>query len=585
MIDVEHRARRAGEAARTEAAERGRHLAVPGTTEAGTGSASQRRSGVRRPLVAVIAGGVALLLVALLVGELVRPPGPMIEPATPEVPEVADLVDEPVAVDGVLPVPPVGEAIPAYLDDGTPVFVSHPAEGEVYVVGAVSRHMNHKLISWCSSSGWFEDLYHGARYNAWGDYAGGPAALALSDYASALAGDGASVRVTGRVDPARPRTDQRAEQPQRGPNCVEPPDGEGDVQPTVHAVPTDVPAIDGTAVPTDQWVWGRIRLGGIPGDPRVCDVDGTCRQASPRPADVLPGVPADVGVGEVVGLVRRDAEGVRILVPATPERDGRPRLDAAPEAAETVLLPLPEPGDVVATWWYDEDWQGFGAGREPVFVSRDLDGEVVVLDAISPHQGNMVAWCPATETFDDGFSFWNRTGGYGNGPSPYDLRRYPSEIARHGETAAVRVTGELESAGLRSASTGSDTSWCDAGEWVHHQPGDLDLVVDRGSPSDWPLGSGGWIWVRMAIAEVDGQLRLCAIEGPEACGATGPESDPSSADCIDDMGDYSPCPPAQDPVVVSGVGPTDGVELLLVRSLDGGREVEVRQLPSVVTGP
>lgn len=570
MIDVETRARRAGEAARTEAAALADHLEVP------QASARQREARtVRRPLAGALACALVVALIVLLVTELNRPGVPTIEPVAPDASQV---VTEPVAVDGVLPVPPVGEVLPAYLEDGTPVFVSHPEDGEVLVLGALSPHVvawHGKLVGYCPSSQWFEEPRHADRFNAWGDYTGGPAPYALPDHEAVLSADGSTVRVTGEVDHTRSRDDRRAEQPQQGPNCVDEPIGAETLM--AHEVPAEVPPLDGTEIPEDRWIWAEVALGGAPGDPRACDLDGRCHAESPRLA-VSPGWDNPVPSGaRRVALVRDTPDGVLALSPAVVPAAWWDASDlqegedggGSPVSADP-LLPLPEPGEAVATWLDD---------GTPVFVGREEDGTVHVLDATAgERESTLVGWCSSSGSFGDIFGArWTVAGGYVGGPAYGDLRRYPAELVESGETAAVRVTGDLGPPRDRSSAERERGPWCETDELVRHLPGERTRVMEVG----FVIGTQPrWGWVRMAIAEVDGDLLLCARAGLEGCGRpdAGPEPDPTNADCVPDIGPAGLCPPEQDPVVVTeGISPTDGPELLLVRGSPDGRTVEVRQ--------
>jgi hypothetical protein len=62
-----------------------------------------------------------------------------------------------------------------HLEDGTPVFVSHPEAGPLLVLDATSPHQGNKLVAYCGSSALFEDLYHGSRFTGWGDWIAGRA--------------------------------------------------------------------------------------------------------------------------------------------------------------------------------------------------------------------------------------------------------------------------------------------------------------------------------------------------------------------------------------------------------------------------
>lgn len=98
----------------------------------------------------------------------------------------------------VLPLPPVGSTAPEFLPDGTPVFVVHPAEGDVHVVEAISTHTPYDLskpVGWCASSGGFEDWVHGSKWDATGRRRDGPTPLGLTTYPT-LGVEGSLVRVS-----------------------------------------------------------------------------------------------------------------------------------------------------------------------------------------------------------------------------------------------------------------------------------------------------------------------------------------------------------------------------------------------------
>lgn len=572
MIDVEARARRAGEAARVEAAERVHALQVPARRSDRT-----RERRVARPLAGALIGALVVLLIVLLSGGPQLPGTVTIEPAAPD---LGDVVSEPVAVDGVLPVPPIGEVIAAYLEDGTPVFVSHPAESEVHVLGAASPRTlrwQRRLVAWCPSSGQFEDLRGDGRFNAWGDYTGGPPPSALTDHPAIVSDDGRTVRLTGENTQVRARTDRRAERPIEGPPCETGTQDDLVTEPVVvHQAPDETPRLDGSEIRGDRWIWATVRVGGAPGDPRVCDLDDTCPASSPRLAGTLGGV--DIGVVDAVvtGLVRDTEDGVYVLTDAIPDPELDRRLYEAYETGDPALLPLPGPGEVLADW--------YGPDRAPVFVTRDHDDAVHVVHAASPGHPSLVGWCPAGETFLDGSgSRW---------AAPDDervlassrLAHYPAEVVVQGELGGVRVVGELErllepegaETELERSSPlpAGSASQCDTDQLVRHLPRRDQSVQERGvlGGTDAP-----WTWVRMALDEVDGELRLCAVNGPEACGVPELDHDPTNADCFDDIGEAGLCPPAEDPVVVThGVAPTDGPVLMLVRGSVDGSEVEVR---------
>lgn len=80
--------------------------------------------------------------------------------------------------------PPAG-SVTADFVDGHPVFVVHDAEGTIRVLDAVDPHSPAgfvKVLAWCRSSGRFEDLWHGSRFDRTGAYLGGPAPTGLAAY-------------------------------------------------------------------------------------------------------------------------------------------------------------------------------------------------------------------------------------------------------------------------------------------------------------------------------------------------------------------------------------------------------------------
>jgi hypothetical protein len=119
----------------------------------------------------------------------------------------------------VLNVPPVGQAAPANLADGRPVFVVHQADGTVGVIDGISTHVPFglaKLNVWCRSSQLFEDLFHGSKWTQDGDYVLGPAPTGLVTYETTMLPDG-QVEV-GTAIAAVPRSSDSSFQP-RGPFC------------------------------------------------------------------------------------------------------------------------------------------------------------------------------------------------------------------------------------------------------------------------------------------------------------------------------------------------------------------------------
>lgn len=557
MTDIDARAKRAGEAARTEAAARVRDIEVPGAR-----SPSRRHV---RPLAGVASGLLALLLVVVVIGQVTSPDGPVIDAA---VPDLSELVLDPVALDGSLPVPPVGDAIPAYLADGTPVFVSQPEPGEVFVLVAFDGHGAfgiHEMVHWCPPMGWFEEARHSTRFNAYGDYTGGPAPYALVDVPSELAADEDTVRVTGPPAAPRDRADVRAEVSQRGPNCLE---AEGALTDLAvgHARPDQVPALDGSALPQGRWVWAQVRLGGPEGDPRVCELDGRCPASAPRFASadrqVVSVDPAEL----VTVLVRGDGATATLAVGPDPTWSHVP--SAGPATRRS--LPIPRPGHVGLEQLED---------GTPVVVTHDADGQLHVLDATVPGQPALVGRCrEGGHIADVSGATWTFSGAAVGGPEESDLLAYPFEVLEDGEAQALRVTGPVGAASARAeGETGDVPDRCTDGLEGHRPPAARDVpdrlsaATDRGDASSWV-----WVWTR--LAEVDDQLVVCVYLGPDGCGEPVP-TDETTADCYGDLPTGGHCAD-RDPVVVTpGLSASEEPGSLLVRLSEDGSTAEVR-LPS-----
>lgn len=561
MSDLEMRARRAGEAAREEARLRAQDVGMPG------GARGKVRGS--RPRVLVAAGLATVLVgVVALAGIVDGVPVPLIESARPSPP--SQTVD-PVAEGGVLPVPEVGEALPAYLEDGRPVFVSQPEAGEVVVLDAVDPRAPwgwQQLVAYCSSSGWFEELRHGSRFNGWGEYLGGPSPGGLASYPSEVMADGESVRVTGprgeppeRLDAADTR-----ERAQRGPNC----DGNRDAgsKPTTaatyHHVPPELAAIDGADVAADRWTWVTLVIGGVAGEPRVCNADGTCPANAPAVADIFGGqntvlldrVPRTV-------LARADAQGaVEVIVPATDEDGPHPGRISAHDRQPSYALPAP--GETQATHLPD---------LTPVFLVHDADGEVRVLEATSPaNPTSLVGWCVGDDVFIDANGIRYEPDGRPLVATREGLRRFPSELVSLGEAQGIRITGSL-AAGEQGDAGVHSVPAPDCTVVIRHQP-------DEGTPVYEPglqINDESWVWVRMHLERVNGELYLCA-GSDQPCGQLGDpnigliceQSDPENPETLR-------CEPYRDPVVTTpGAEPFDNPRLMLVRGHDNGRAVDIR---------
>lgn len=129
------------------------------------------------------------LLVAAVLGAVTLALRDLSLPADPDPDRAAELA-----------VPASGTVQPAWLPDGSPVFVVNGQDGVVRVLSAVSPHVTSfaKAVVWCPSSGWFEELQHGSKFASNGAWVGGPAPTGLASHDLTRVGD----RV--RVGPARP---------------------------------------------------------------------------------------------------------------------------------------------------------------------------------------------------------------------------------------------------------------------------------------------------------------------------------------------------------------------------------------------
>jgi hypothetical protein len=301
MSELDTIARQAGEAVRREA--RARRLL------------SEQPSPQRRGRVPLVLASLVLVALIGVVSLRGGQPGPL------EIADQPDGLREPIAENGVLPVPAVGAVDAAYLDDLTPVFVSHPIEGEVLVLDARDTR-NHRLVVFCADTGWFVDVLHHSSWSRWGDYTGGPTPTGLPSFPTTIIDNGRSVQVTGPMDPAPDRRDRRGpESPREGSWCSY---GELGVpfgpDAIAHRSPASAPPLDGSQVPADRWVWATLTYGGTVSDPLVCDADGSCPNDTPtlsRPyRNDQPNSDAPIGPNTAIRLARSTPDGIIALEPA-----------------------------------------------------------------------------------------------------------------------------------------------------------------------------------------------------------------------------------------------------------------------------
>lgn len=548
-MDLDERGRRAGIELRLLADERAASIRPhgPGTTNMG-----------RRPL--VLAGAAAALVGLIVAVGLVMDGSPAvleIDPVSPTAPdESVQQPSGPIAdADGWLPVPPVGEVVAAYRDDLTPVYVTRPDDGEVLVLDPISPHRSSeldKLVAFCPSSGWFEEFYHGSRFNAWGDWTSGPAPSGMAAYPTEFDADSAQVRITGELQPAPARDDPRGDQQRPiGPSCF----GDEPADIVAHRPPSSPPALTGGEIPAERWVWATLVLGGEPGDIRVCDPDGTCGSNAPK-VTFSSGQPGtQVERAPVTYLARLEADGrIRILHTADPTDGSFLQLDTREQA----LLSVPEPGTATAITLRD---------NTPVFATHTDDGDIHLLAAWSPEDpARLLGWCPTDQSLHGPDGRYAPDGRPLDADGGQDLATYGVAVEDIGDTRGIRVTErpELHDDTSTPSAAGDASPSCGT-ELISHQPTTVDDVFD--GPDGIHLSDERWVWVRMPIEARDGELYLCSLaDSVPACGVPHPEY----TNCLgQERNRPSACPPLQDPVITTpGIEPDDQRRLLLVRAND-----------------
>lgn len=212
-------------------------------------------------------------------------------------------------------------------------------------------------------------------------------------------------------------------------------------------------------------------------------------------------------VGAGLGAVAVIAVASLVALPLVNGGDlGLEIADGPDHATESAAaLAVPEPG--LANPAHLEDGTA-------VFVSHLESGELVVLDATSPDNQSLLAFCERGGGLEDPRhgSRFTADGTWLGGPSPTGLASYPYEYVGDDR---IRVTGPAGQAPPRPAdeSVTSDQiprAFCfdtETGDFAdrarYHQP-------DQPPPSGaFELSSERWQWIRADLEARDGTLLLC----------------------------------------------------------------------------
>lgn len=137
--------------------------------------------------------------------------GPLLFPR--EAPRVAVAIWDPAAQAG-------GQtARQVYGEEGQ----GHPVAGGTGLM-ALSLRSTHLgcAVSYCVSSGWFEDPCHGSKWNRWGEWTSGPAPRGLDRFGSSIRPDGILVVDLTAHQLGPPREPRFGESEPTGPFCVDP---------------------------------------------------------------------------------------------------------------------------------------------------------------------------------------------------------------------------------------------------------------------------------------------------------------------------------------------------------------------------
>ena len=119
--------------------------------------------------------------------------------------------------------------------------------------------------------------------------------------------------------------------------------------------------------------------------------------------------------GRTIGLVLLAGIGVTALVVLT-------RTGGFASGVPVDVLALPDVGEIRAEMLSD---------GTPVYVVHDLDGTVIIVEALSPLDRDApMGWCAASRTVEDlrHGGKWDAQGRYVSGPAPSDLARYENRL-------------------------------------------------------------------------------------------------------------------------------------------------------------
>lgn len=131
------------------------------------------------------------VVVALTTASLVAVGAVLLVPALPRNSESRPAGT--LAGSNIVEIPLPGETEAVFLEDGTPAFVVAHEDGTASVFEAFSTHVPYgltKLVWWCPTSRWFEDPFHGSKYDELGNWQEGPASSGLANYREVVLGGG-----------------------------------------------------------------------------------------------------------------------------------------------------------------------------------------------------------------------------------------------------------------------------------------------------------------------------------------------------------------------------------------------------------